>query len=85
MCAVPEHLSPISEKFTIAAAFSNVHGVYKVLTDFQSLRPQWWAMNIRVSQDLRFCVVVVDGDVSGPNPDSAEPAEAPQIRHHVEW
>merc|ERR1719384_1000831 len=27
--AVYEKLSPISEKFTIAAAFGNVHGVYK--------------------------------------------------------
>merc|ERR1712070_227558 len=27
--AVHETLSPISEKFTIAAAFGNVHGVYK--------------------------------------------------------
>ena len=59
-----QELSPISEKVTVAAAFRNVHDVCKVIGHFQSLRPRRWAIRIRVSQDLRFCVVV-DGDVSG--------------------
>ena len=38
---VLQELSPISEKFTIAAAFSNVHGVTKFLA-----RPKMWTMII---------------------------------------
>ena len=36
----------------------------KLLAIFRSLRPRRWAMRFRVSQDLRFCVVV-DGSMPG--------------------
>ena len=65
MCAGVQGLSPISEKVTLTAAFSNAHDVYSFFGIIsRSLRPKRWAMRICVSQDLRFCGVV-DGDVCG--------------------